>query len=122
MDEAQALADRVAIISAGQIVAIGSPEDLGGDRDSRTEISFRLPAGISATDLPASVRDGARVDATEVSLSATDPVPLLRDLTNWATERGVGLPDLAVRRPSLEDVYLELTQQADADGTRAKGE
>jgi ABC-2 type transport system ATP-binding protein len=122
MDEAQALADRVAIISAGRIVATGAPEDLGGDRDARTEISFRLPADISATDLPEAVRDGARVDAREVSLSAMDPVPLLRDLTNWATERGVGLPELAVRRPSLEDVYLELTQQADADGARAEGQ
>ena len=57
MDEAQALADRVAIISAGRIVATGSPEDVGGDREERTEISFRLPTGVRAPDLPESVRD-----------------------------------------------------------------
>jgi ABC-2 type transport system ATP-binding protein len=51
-----------------------------------------------------------------VSLSASDPVPVLRDLTTWASERGVGLPDLQVRRPSLEDVYLELTRQSDGTG------
>jgi hypothetical protein len=49
-------------------------------------------------------------------MSAEDPVPLLRDLIVWASERGVGLPDLQVRRPSLEDVYLELTGQGDGAG------
>jgi ABC-2 type transport system ATP-binding protein len=113
MDEAQALADRVAIISAGAIVAMGSPEDVGGDREARTEISFRLPAGLHPPDLPDLVRATARVDAGAVSLTVEDPVPLLRDLTVWASERGVGLPDLQVRRPSLEDVYLDLTRQGD---------
>jgi ABC-2 type transport system ATP-binding protein len=116
MDEAQALADRVAIISAGRIVASGQPEDLGGDRDQRTEISFRLPAGVAAAELPDSVRTLARIDAAAVSLSADDPVPVLRELTVWASERQVGLPDLQVRRPTLEDVYLELTEQTDGAG------
>jgi ABC-2 type transport system ATP-binding protein len=116
MDEAQALADRVAIISAGRIVASGQPEDLGGDRDQRTEISFRLPAGVAAAELPDSVRTLARIDAAAVSLSAEDPVPVLRELTVWASERHVGLPDLQVRRPTLEDVYLELTEQTDGAG------
>jgi ABC-2 type transport system ATP-binding protein len=118
MDEAQALADRVAIISGGRIVATGSPEDLGGDRQGRTEISFRLPAGVRAPDLPFAVRTSARIDAGAVSLTADDPIPLLRELTNWAGERGVGLPGLTVGAPTLEDVYLELTEQADgAEGS-----
>ncbi len=116
MDEAQALADRVAIITAGRIVAAGSPEELGGEDEAHTEISFRLPAGISSGDLPAAVGARARIDAGTVSLNADDPVPVLRELTNWATERGVGLPALQVRRPTLEDVYLELTDQADGAG------
>jgi ABC-2 type transport system ATP-binding protein len=106
----------VAIISAGRIVASGQPEDLGGDRDQRTEISFRLPAGVAAAELPDSVRTLARIDAAAVSLSADDPVPVLRELTVWASERQVGLPDLQVRRPTLEDVYLELTEQTDGAG------
>jgi ABC-2 type transport system ATP-binding protein len=118
MDEAQALADRVAIISAGRIVATGSPEELGGKDDTRTEISFRLPQGVGATDLPDVVRAGARIDAGAVSLSAENPVPVLRELTTWATERGVALPGLQVRRPSLEDVYLELTDGGAADAGR----
>jgi ABC-2 type transport system ATP-binding protein len=116
MDEAQALADRVAIISAGRIVAAGSPEELGATGEPRTEISFRLPEGVEPGDLPASVLNGGRIDAREVALSAADPVPLLRELTNWATQRGVGLPGLEVRRPSLEDIYLELTD--DGEETR----
>jgi ABC-2 type transport system ATP-binding protein len=116
MDEAQALADRVAIISAGRIVATGSPEELGGEQEARTEISFRMPAGVGAADLPDAVRFGARIDAGAVSVGVDDPVPLLRELTTWATQRGVGLPGLQVRRPSLEDVYLELTEGARADG------
>jgi ABC-2 type transport system ATP-binding protein len=120
MDEAQALADRVAIISAGRIVATGSPEELGGDREARTEISFQLPAGIRSPDLPFAVRTSARIDAGAVSLIADDPVPLLRELTNWAADKGVGLPGLRVSRPSLEDIYLELTE--DAAGADAAGE
>jgi ABC-2 type transport system ATP-binding protein len=116
MDEAQTLADRVAIITAGHIVATGSPEDVGGDREARTEISFRLPAGIAGPDLPYGIRTAARIDAEGVSLTAVDPVPVLRELTNWAVDQGVGLPGLLVRRPSLEDVYLELTRQADGKG------
>jgi ABC-2 type transport system ATP-binding protein len=119
MDEAQALADRVAIISAGRIVATGSPEDLAGSGEGRTEISFRLPAGVHAPDLPFAVRTSARIDAGAVSLTAEDPIPLLRELTNWAAERGVGLPGLTVGAPTLEDIYLELTERADgSEGTQ----
>src|SRR5262245_26661452 len=85
MDEAQALADHVAIISAGRIVATGRPDDLGGNRDKRTEISFRLPAGVAAAELPDAVRTRARIDAAAVSLSVDDPVAPLRELTAWAS-------------------------------------
>ena len=110
MDEAQALADRVAIIASGQIVATGSPDELGGGGEARTEISFRLPDGAGPGDLPEAVRTAARIGGEVVSLSVEDPVPVLRELTTWASERGVGLPGLQVRRPSLEDIYLELTR------------
>jgi ABC-2 type transport system ATP-binding protein len=92
MDEAQQLADRVAIIAAGEIVARGTPEDLG-DRDSQpTTISYRGPEG-------------------EVALSTATPVQTLNELTGRALAEGFELQNLEVRRPTLEDVYLELTEQ-----------
>ena len=106
MDEAQELADRVAIIRKGEIVAQGSPGELGG-RDLRCEIRFGLPAGVSPADLPveARVEDGRAMVVTE------RPLQPLNALTGWALERGYELPDLEVERPSLEDVYLELTEE-----------
>ena len=92
MDEAQRLADRVAILSGGQIVAGGAPEELG-DRDSQpTVITYRGPDG-------------------EVTLTTTTPVETLNELTGRALAEGFALDGLEVKRPSLEDVYLELTEQ-----------
>jgi len=110
MDEAQALADRVAIIAGGEIVASGAPDELGGRSTAATEISFAL-VGAGGSDLPplaaaalaAPARNGA------LRLRSEHPVELLNELTSWALERGVELRGLEVRRPSLEDVYLELT-------------
>jgi ABC-2 type transport system ATP-binding protein len=113
MDEAQYLADRAAIIADGQIVAHGRPDELG-DRDRQpATISFRLPAGLPAAQLPDEVAGGAGADG-RVSLTTPDPVPVLHRLTGWAVERGVTLDGLEVRRPSLEDIYLELTATAAA--------
>jgi ABC-2 type transport system ATP-binding protein len=109
MEEAQRLADRVAIIAAGKIVAEGTPSDLG-DREGRpAEISFDLPARLAPSDLPAEIASAATVANGSVSLSSDRPVELLHDLTGWALERSVVLEGLEVRRPSLEDIYLELT-------------
>jgi len=92
MDEAQRLADRVAVIARGEIVARGTPEDLG-ERESR-------PARISY-----------REDGREVELETTTPVRTLNELTGKALAEGRELERLEVARPSLEDVYLELTDQ-----------
>jgi ABC-2 type transport system ATP-binding protein len=111
MEEAQSLADRVAILSAGQVVAEGAPGELA-TRDARSRISFRVPAALRA-EVPAMARNGAQLteagEELEVSLRVDDPVPALRELTVWATDRGVPVQALEVRRPTLEDVYLELT-------------
>jgi ABC-2 type transport system ATP-binding protein len=107
MEEAQTLADRVAIIAHGRIVAQGSPGELAGRGDAAARISFRLPDGVASADLPEKL--AAAVGDGEVRLEADDPVPVLHELTSWALERQVPLAGLEVRRPSLEDVYLELT-------------
>jgi ABC-2 type transport system ATP-binding protein len=108
MDEAQQLADRVAIITAGRIVAEGPPAELGHRAREAATISFRLPAGIGAEALPVP----ALVDGRgEVSIDTATPVESLNLLTGWALERSLELEGLEVRRPTLEDVYLEFTAE-----------
>jgi ABC-2 type transport system ATP-binding protein len=114
MDEAQNLADRVAIIAAGRIVAQGSPESLGGRDVAEAVISFRLPDGASLADLPGDLPDGIRREEDRVLLRTTTPTRAVHALTGWALARGEELEALAVTRPSLEDVYLQLT----GDGER----
>jgi ABC-2 type transport system ATP-binding protein len=118
MDEAQALADRVAVISAGRIVAEGTPDSLGGRDTARTRIRFALPAGASVRDLPVAGQPG---DDGLVTVEVDEPTAVLHQLTGWALDRGVTLPGLVVDRPSLEDVYLLLTDGGGADGTGADG-
>ncbi len=109
MDEAQALADRVGVIVAGRIVAAGTPDDVGGRATEATRISFGLPAGVSADELP---RPAERVDfgsGGRFLIRSTEPVRDLNELTGWALRRGLELSWLEVQQPSLEDVYLGLT-------------
>jgi len=111
MDEAQVLADRAAIIVAGEIVAEGDPAELGSDSGPEAVISFRLPKGISPTDLPPPFAEAADRGEALVSHASDDPLADLRGLIDWAQARGTSLPSLEVRRPSLEDAYLELTRR-----------
>ena len=86
MEEAQEMADRVAVMSGGRIVAEGTPATLGGRDSAKTRITYVTAEG-------------------PVTVETTDPTATLRELI-WA---GVVLDQLTVERPSLEDVYLELT-------------
>jgi ABC-2 type transport system ATP-binding protein len=106
MEEAQALADRVAVLAAGRIVADGEPTSLGGRDTAQATISFMLPTGLSADDLPIAAEN--RLDG-RVRMSVDEPTAALHRLTGWALERGVLLIGLTVERPTLEDVYLRLT-------------
>ena len=90
MDEAEYLADRIAVLSAGHIVAEGTPQTLGGRDHMTSAISFTLPDRVPAQDLP----------------------PGLQMLGDWALGRGFDFPDLDVHRPTLEEVYLSLTGPA----------
>lgn len=115
MDEAQELADRVAILAAGEIVAEGPPDQIGGHSSSETRIVFTLPDTLGVSDLPP-LAQASRVDAgpgedakVEVHLTTNEPTRVLAELTGWAVEREVELEDLEAAKPSLESVYLELT-------------
>jgi ABC-2 type transport system ATP-binding protein len=116
MDEVQYLADRVAIIAGGKVVAEGTPDTLAGREKAAAIIRFQLASGAVA--LPEGLREGAKVDGTNVELQAQDPTRLLYELTSWAVQSGISLDGLEVTRPTLEDVYLEITK--DPAATEAK--
>jgi ABC-2 type transport system ATP-binding protein len=109
MDEVQYLADRVAIIAAGKIVAEGTPDTLAGREKAVAIVRFQLPA---AAQLPERLRQVAHVDGDSVELESDDPTRTLYDVTSWAIQSGITLDGLEVTRPSLEDVYLEITKDA----------
>jgi ABC-2 type transport system ATP-binding protein len=113
MDEAQNLADRVAIIVAGEIVAEGQPEELASAQGDTTHISFRLLP--EAPQLPPHLLDGATVEGHRVELHPTDSVRVLHELTGWALQHHIDLVGLNVSRSSLEDVYLQLTSAAEQE-------
>jgi ABC-2 type transport system ATP-binding protein len=94
LDEAQELSDRVAIVKEGRIVAAGPPDQLGPG-SSRYRVSY--------------VSDGRRVEH-----QTDDPTELLHRLTRDALARGERLEGLEVTRPTLEEIYLDLTREADA--------
>ena len=114
MDEAQNLADRVVVLAGGAIVAEGSPDSLGGRDLAEAVISFRLPSGLSVADLPAGLPAQPPVHDNHVQLRTQAPTAALNLLTGWAVGRGEELEALTVTRPSLEDVYLQLTGDAGA--------
>jgi len=105
MDEAQQLADRVVVVANGRVIAEGTPDSLG--RDNRYVVSFRLPAYHESLPLP----EGASVERELASFTTTAPTRELAPILAWATERGMELEGLSVGRPTLEDVYLQLTTE-----------
>lgn len=105
MDEAQHLADRIAVIADGAIVAEGTPDTLGGRQQAEATVRFALPDGVSISELP--VQPAASTDG-KVVFSTREPTRLLNELTSWAIGRSLELDSLSVERPTLEDVYLQL--------------
>jgi ABC-2 type transport system ATP-binding protein len=100
------VADRVVIISSGKVVAEGTPDTLVGRQKQTTTVRFRLAGQV---ELPESLGGAKRVDGEDVEIETADPTRTLYDLTSWAVQHGVTLGGLEVTRPSLEDVYLEIT-------------
>ena len=119
MDEAEYLADRIAVLSAGRIVAEGTPRTLGGRDHMNTSISFTLPDGLVPRDLPAGLSPLAEPGPAGLTVVHTEsPLVHLQMLGTWALGRGFDLPDLDVHRPTLEEVYLSLTSPTTAKDRR----
>jgi ABC-2 type transport system ATP-binding protein len=109
MDEAQALANRVAVMRGGEIIAIGTPDEIGGRGLRPTEIRFTLPSGWSLGDVPNVPSQSRSMDGDRVLILTREAVLATREITTWSLERGVELGGFSVMQPTLEDIYLELT-------------
>jgi ABC-2 type transport system ATP-binding protein len=116
MEEASRLADRVAVVAGGRLVALGTPDELvARTAAGRSVLSFVLPAGVGRADLP--TLDG-EVDLLDdrVVVRSTALTWDLHTLTGWATARGAALDDLQLERGSFEDTYLELIGAGEGRG------
>lgn len=113
LDEAEHLADSVVIIDHGRVVASGTPAQLTARAGAGTVISFRLPSDVTTVDLPG-VGTERRVAGNLVEVRTASPTADVATLAAWAVARGQELKDLTLTRPSLEDVYLDLVDDAGA--------
>ncbi len=109
LDEAEHLADRVGVMVSGSMVAEGTPDQLIG-ATPETRVSFTVADGIDLGGLDAVLPAGHRWDGRRVEFTSASPTADVHAVTTWALERHVELTSLAVHRPSLEDVYLQLSE------------
>ena len=116
MDEAEHLADRVAIMVDGEIVAEGPPSDLS-QRDGSVTIGFRIDSGSGA--LPEDLGAEQTGNSGRYTITTSTPTRSLHQLTGWAVEQGIELQELSVSRPSLEDLFIELANPQAKDGEEA---
>lgn len=112
IEEAERLCDRVAIMDAGEIIAIGSPRELQEKSESQSGIEATLsrpaPAG-DLPDFPEAIRSTLSEDRRHLTVSSKRPGRTLVEMVKWIDGHGIELDDVHLKRPTLEDVFLELT-------------
>jgi ABC-2 type transport system ATP-binding protein len=119
MDEAQHLADRVAILRAGRIVALGRPDELIDGVENEAVVTFRRPEPFDLAVLRARLGAAPEVAGDDVRLRTADAQATLGRLLAWADEHALRLERLEVRRPDLEEIFLGL--MSDGDGGSGRG-
>lgn len=115
-DAAQHLADRLVILRAGEIVAAGTAAALTRQVGGDSLVRFGLPRETTVDAIGAAVGVAPSVSGQQVTLPTSDPQSTLLRLLSWADAQHLVLDDLIVTRPSLDDVFLELTSES-ADAT-----
>jgi ABC-2 type transport system ATP-binding protein len=112
MEEAQVLADRIAVIAGGEIIAEGTPGTIAGRDSAAAIVDFRVPGGLDAHAIPLPQNGATTIEGDRVSFETPTPTADLAPVLTWASRQGVELIGLSVSRPSLEDVYLALTKES----------
>ena len=112
IEEAEKLCDRVAIIDAGKIVAIGTPRELQekSANQSAIEISLSHPWQNGALpDWPLAIRTSLSEDRKQIVVNSSRPARTLVEMVKWIDAQGLEMDDVRLSRPTLEDVFIELT-------------
>ncbi|MGV9313967.1 ABC transporter ATP-binding protein [Streptomyces sp. NPDC003691] len=116
LEEAETLADRLAIMHQGVIVTTGTPAEVTAERPAR--IRFLLPPGVEAARLPLSLKAG--FTGRRVEIRTHELQPSLEELLRWAREHGVRLEGLDARAASLEEAFLDIAQTETQTETAGK--
>jgi ABC-2 type transport system ATP-binding protein len=111
LEEAQELADRVAVLRSGRLVALGTPDELRAGGSLAGVISFRIPPGFAGDDLPG-LAGRVHIDGRLVRVETHTAVADAWLLTGWAVRAGADLAEFTVSPPTLEEAYLALTGEA----------
>jgi len=112
IEEAERLCDRVAIIDAGLIVAMGTPRELQERSANQSAIEIALSNPLKKTELPAwpeSIRSTVSEDRHRITVYSKQPARTLVEMVKWIDGQGLELDDVHLSRPTLEDVFIELT-------------
>ena len=112
IEEAERLCDRVAIIDSGQIIASGSPRDLQAKSANQAaiEITFNKPlAQGEFPPWPHAIRSALSEDRRKIKVTSEHPARTLVEMVKWIDSQGIELDDVHLTRPTLEDVFIELT-------------
>lgn len=112
IEEAERLCDRVAIIDSGQIIAIGTPRELQQKAAEQSTIEITLAEPLRGQELPPLGTEAETTigdDAKHLTVRSRQPARTLVDLVKWIDAQGYALEDVHLRRPTLEDVFIEMT-------------
>jgi ABC-2 type transport system ATP-binding protein len=112
IEEAEKLCDRVAIIDEGRIIAMGTPRQIQERTLAHSAIEIECDRPVPAGDLPAwSNADKTSLDErrTKISVVSTHPARTIVEMVKWLDETGIELADIHIKRPTLEDAFIELT-------------
>ena len=112
IEEAERLCDRVAIIDAGKIIAMGTPRELQEKSANQSAIELRLTQPLKETALPQwaeSIRSVVSEDRHRITVYSKRPARTLVEMVKWVDTNGFELDDVHLSRPTLEDVFIELT-------------
>ena len=112
IEEAERLCDRVAIIDEGRIIAMGTPAEVQARTLGASRIEVRVSPSLGGHPAPA-LQEAEQLtvstDGRTMIVSARHPARALVELVKWIDQQGLELTDVQLKRPSLEDVFIELT-------------